>query len=65
MSLKKAIEEKYEVAIFDDGLQDKTISYDLSFVCFNKKNFIGNGRLIPAGPLRERLSSIKKYKNVF
>ena len=65
VSLKKAIEEKYEVAIFDDGLQDKTISYDLSFVCFNKKSLIGNGRLIPAGPLRERLSSIKKYKNVF
>ena len=42
-ALKKAILEKYEIAIFDDGLQDKSISYDLSFVCFNKKNLIGNG----------------------
>ncbi len=64
-ALKKAITEKYEVAIFDDGLQDKTILYDLSFVCFNKKNLIGNGRLIPSGPLRERLSSLNKYKNIF
>ena len=64
-ALKKAILEKYEIAIFDDGLQDKSISYDLSFVCFNKKNLIGNGYLIPAGPLRENLKSLNRYKNVF
>ena len=29
--------------VFDDGLQDKTISYDIEFVCFDSKNFIGNG----------------------
>jgi len=64
-ALKSAISEKYQVAIFDDGLQDKNISYDLSFVCFNQKNKIGNGRVIPAGPLRENLNVLTKYKNIF
>jgi tetraacyldisaccharide 4'-kinase len=64
-ALKEANSENFEIAIFDDGLQDKDILYDLSFVCFNKKNFIGNGRLIPAGPLRESLGNIKIYKNIF
>ena len=64
-ALEDAISENYSVAIFDDGLQDKNITYDISFVCFNKKNFIGNGRVIPAGPLRESLSKVEKYKNIF
>ncbi len=64
-ALEDAISENYSVAIFDDGLQDKNITYDISFVCFNKKNFIGNGRVIPAGPLREPLDKIEKYKNIF
>ena len=64
-ALEHAELENYEVAIFDDGLQDKTILYDISFACFNKKNFIGNGFLIPAGPLRENLENLNKYKNVF
>ncbi len=64
-ALKSAINENYDLAIFDDGLQDSNISYDLSFVCFNKKNMIGNGRLIPAGPLRENICSLKEYNNIF
>jgi len=53
-----------DVAIFDDGLQDTSINYDLKFVCFNSKNFIGNRMLIPAGPIREKISSLKKYDAV-
>ena len=64
-ALKNANSENYQVAIFDDGLQDKDVFYDLSFICFNKKNFIGNGRIIPAGPLRESLNNLEKYENVF
>ena len=63
-SLKKA-SGKFDVAIFDDGLQDNSINYDLKFVCFNAENFIGNGMLIPAGPLREKVNSLKKYDAVF
>ena len=65
LSLEKAIKENYEVAIFDDGLQDKSIEYDLSFICFNNLNFIGNGLTMPSGPLRESFKNIKKYKYIF
>ena len=64
-ALKQAIAENYEIAIFDDGLQDNSISYDFSFVCFNKLNWIGNGYLIPSGPLRESIKRLKFYKNIF
>jgi len=64
-ALKIAFNEGYKVAIFDDGLQDKTINYDLSIVCFNKRNLFGNRRVIPAGPLREDINNIRKYKNIF
>ena len=63
--LNKGIKKNQQVIIFDDGLQDKTISYDLEFVCFDAENFIGNGCLIPAGPLREKLESLNKYDAVF
>tara|TARA_B100000768_G_scaffold71727_1_gene68735 strand:+ start:155 stop:1123 length:969 start_codon:yes stop_codon:yes gene_type:complete len=59
------INSKFDVAIFDDGLQDNSINYDLKIVCFNNKNFIGNGLLIPSGPLREKIDSLKKYDAVF
>ena len=64
-ALKQADFEKFQIAIFDDGLQDKKINYDINFVCFNKKNFVGNKRMIPAGPLRENLNKIGEYKNIF
>ena len=64
-SLLQADLEGYKVAIFDDGLQDNSINYDLRIVCFNNTNWIGNGFTIPSGPLRENVENIKKYKNVF
>ncbi len=62
--IKHAIKKNYELIIFDDGLQDKAIDYNLKFVCFDSKNLIGNGFLIPAGPLREKINSLKKYDGV-
>ena len=64
-ALNLAESEGYEVAILDDGLQDNSINYDLSFVCFNNLNWIGNALTIPAGPLRESLNNLKKYQHVF
>ena len=61
LSLLKAEQEKAKIVIFDDGLQEKTINYDLKIVCFNSRKLEGNGFVIPAGPLREKLSSIKNY----
>ena len=63
--LSEAIRNKKELVIFDDGLQDSQIIYDLEFVCFDVQNWIGNGNLIPAGPLREKLNSLRKYNGVF
>ena len=64
-AIKQAEKENYDVAILDDGLQDKSILYDLSFVCFNNLNWIGNGMTIPAGPLREDINNLQYYNNVF
>jgi tetraacyldisaccharide 4'-kinase len=64
-SISFAIKDNIEVVIFDDGLQDKSINYDLQFVCFNSEKWIGNGCLIPAGPLREKIDSISKYDAIF
>ena len=65
IALDKAIKDDIDVVIFDDGLQDRSINYDLKFVCFNNIKWIGNGLLIPAGPLREKMQSIVKYDAVF
>ena len=64
-SIEQAIHEGFEVAIFDDGLQDPSINYDYNIVCFNIDNWIGNNFTIPSGPLRESIKNLKKYKNVF
>ena len=61
LSLIKAEQEKARIVIFDDGLQEKTINYDIKIVCFNSLKLDGNGYVIPAGPLRERLNSVKNY----
>ena len=61
LSITKAENERAEMLIFDDGLQEKRINYDLKIVCFNSVKLDGNGLIIPAGPLRERLDSLKKY----
>ena len=63
--INKAINLKKKILIFDDGLQDKYINYDLKFVCFDSIKWIGNGRLIPSGPLREKLESLRKYDGIF
>jgi len=64
-ALNDAVEEGYKIAIMDDGLQDASIDYDLKFVCFNNINWIGNGLTIPSGPLREKITKLKDYQNVF
>ena len=61
LALEKALQEKAKIVIFDDGLQEKTINYDLKIVCFNSNKLDGNGLVIPAGPLRESFKSIKSY----
>jgi len=47
-AIQQAIKDNIDIVVFDDGLQDISINYDLKFVCFNKLTFFGNGFLIPA-----------------
>lgn len=63
--VKISLNKKYDAVIFDDGLQEKFLDYDLKFVCFDAKKWIGNGFLIPSGPLRENIASLKKYDGIF
>jgi tetraacyldisaccharide 4'-kinase len=65
VALNQAVENNYQVAIFDDGLQDYSINYDLHLLCFNSLNWIGNGMTIPSGPLREDLKHLKRYNHIF
>ena len=70
-AIQEAENKNFDIAILDDGFQDYKIKKNLSIICFNS-NFEGNGFVIPAGPLRENLSSIKNaqimiingYKNL-
>ena len=64
-ALLTASKKNYQVAILDDGLQQKNINYDLKIVCFNSEYALGNEYMLPAGPLRENLNVIKNYDLIF
>ena len=64
-ALLAASKKKYQVAILDDGLQQKNITYNLRIACFNSEYGLGNEFMLPAGPLRENLSVIKNYDLIF
>ncbi len=65
ISIKNLVKNGYNLAILDDGFQDFSIKNNLNIVCFNQKQWIGNGLIIPAGPLREKLNNLNKYEHVF
>ena len=58
--INEAKNKNYDTVILDDGLQDYKIKKNLNIVCFNQNQLIGNGQVIPSGPLRENLSILKK-----
>jgi len=60
-SIKNAQKMGAKIVVLDDGIQDTSIKGDLNLLVFNGLQGLGNGKIIPAGPLREKLSdSIKK-----
>jgi len=63
-AIYEAVQNKADIAILDDGFQDFSINKSLSIICFNEKQWIGNGFLIPSGPLRERLSALNRANYV-
>src|SRR6056300_72987 len=59
--LKIAINKGYEFVILDDGMQDHSFKKNISILCIKSKDGFGNENVLPAGPLRESLDSIKNY----
>ena len=55
----------YDVVILDDGLQDYKIKKKFKILCFHQGQQIGNGFLIPSGPLRENLNVLRDIDVVF
>jgi len=55
------VEDGVDVIVADDGLQHLRLQRDFEICVLDGKRLLGNGRLLPSGPLREpagRLSSV-------
>ena len=63
-AIYEAENKGFDLAILDDGFQDYKIEKNLSIICFNQNQQIGNGLIFPAGPLRENLSILKSVQIV-
>ena len=59
-TVKKAEQAKANIIILDDGFQRDDISRTVDILVVDGKTIFGNGFCLPAGPLREPLSSIKR-----
>ena len=49
-----------DCVISDDGLQHYALGRDIEVVMIDAKRRLGNGQLLPAGPLREPVSRLKR-----
>ncbi|MGH8177880.1 MAG: tetraacyldisaccharide 4'-kinase [Steroidobacter sp.] len=50
---RRVIERGAQIVLSDDGLQHYRLARDGEIVVIDEKRGLGNGRLLPAGPLRE------------
>ncbi|HWE76565.1 MAG TPA: tetraacyldisaccharide 4'-kinase [Stellaceae bacterium] len=55
-SARAAIAAGADVLLLDDGFQNPALHYDVALVVIDGGYGIGNGRVMPAGPLRERVT---------
>lgn len=62
VSAAKWAREKFGITAFvlDDGFQHRRAKRDLDIVCIDATNPCGNGRILPAGTLRESFKELKR-----
>ena len=53
--IREAENLKFNSVILDDGLQDYSVNKDIKISCFNSNQLIGNGLVLPSGPLKKIL----------
>ena len=56
-SARAAIQAGAEILLMDDGLQNPTLAKTLSIMVIDGRTGFGNGRVLPAGPLREPVAA--------
>jgi len=64
-SLRLAAQDGHEVMVKDDGFQNPAMAHHFNLIVVDGATGLGNGRLLPAGPLRQPLSvALKKLDSL-
>lgn len=58
--VKRAVSAGAQVVLIDDGMQRTDLAKDLEIVVMPSEQPFGNGKLLPAGPLREPVNALKR-----
>ena len=65
VQLIEGVDKDNNLIIMDDGLQNNSVEKDINIAVFDGEEGIGNGRIIPSGPMRENLKfGLKNIKIV-